>query len=235
MQLFYSPELSSGNDTFTFSKEESHHIVKVLRKKEHDTLIITNGKGKVFYGTILNANPKECRIKINSEFSQNKREYHLHIAIAPTKMNERFEWFLEKATEIGGDEITPILCDNSERKKIKHERFEKIIQSAMQQSLQFYLPQLNPLVKFNDFIKKVHDGNCFIAHCENEQKEQLKRNINPGKNLIILIGPEGDFSKTEILNAIENNFKPISLGHNRLRTETAGIVACHTVSLLNEH
>lgn len=232
MQLFYSPDITKTSSQYTFSKEESKHIVKVLRKKEGDTLYITNGKGYLFTGEIMVADMKNCVIDISSQKQKNKHNYHLHIAIAPTKMNDRMEWFLEKAVEIGIDEITPIICDNSERKVIKPERFEKIIQSAMKQSLQTHLPKLNNCIPFKTFINQSFSGQTFIAHCEEQNKKELQKEIDNNNNqYTILIGPEGDFSIAEIKTALEKDFTPVTLGNTRLRTETAGIVACHTVAL----
>ena len=160
--------------------------------------------------------------------------YHLHIAIAPTKNMDRLEWFVEKATEIGISEITPLLCRYSERKVVKLERINKIIVSAMKQSKKSLLPQLNEMISFNDFIKKCegHD-NCFIAHCYNQNKQSLSQLYLKGNDATIVIGPEGDFSEEEVESALKNGFSPITLGESRLRTETAGIVACHTIQLLN--
>lgn len=232
MQLFYSKDITANSDTFTFSKEESKHIIRVLRKKEDDTLHITNGKGILFTVTIVIADPKKCTVRICKKIQKTKHNYHLHIAIAPTKMNDRMEWFLEKATEIGIDEITPVFCDNSERKAIKKERFEKIIQSAMKQSLQTYLPKLNDAIPLKDFLNIDHNGQKVIAHCEETDKKELYSTLKKEQSYIILIGPEGDFSNNEIQTAITNNFTPVSLGNTRLRTETAGIVACNTVALI---
>ncbi|MGB1268601.1 MAG: 16S rRNA (uracil(1498)-N(3))-methyltransferase [Flavobacteriaceae bacterium] len=233
MQLFYSPNINSELQQFTFSKEESKHIVRVLRKKEGDSLAITNGKGHLYHVVVTLADQKNCIVQINSFEQIQHHNYKLHIAIAPTKMNDRMEWFLEKATEIGIDEITPIFCDNSERKVIKKERFEKIIQSAMKQSLQMQLPKLNNAISFKEFISKTHDGQLFIAHCEDQDKKTLQKEVKPLQNYTVLIGPEGDFSAKEIELALTHNFTPVSLGNTRLRTETAGIVACHTIALLN--
>jgi 16S rRNA (uracil1498-N3)-methyltransferase len=233
MQLFYSSEISNNDKQYTFNKEESKHIVKVLRKKEGDLLTITNGRLELFNVEITIADTKKCLVKIKSIIHKKKHHYKLHIAIAPTKMNDRMEWFLEKATEIGIDEITPVFCNNSERKIIKKERFEKIIQSAMKQSLQTHLPKLNEPKNFSEFITQEFEGEKFIAHCEELEKKQLKSLIHPNKNYIILIGPEGDFSLKEIELALKNNFTPVAIGNTRLRTETAGIVACHTISLIN--
>ncbi len=231
MQLFYSKHINFGDKQYTFSKEESKHIVRVLRKKEEDVLQITNGKGYLFTGKICIANNYNCTINILEAVKHKKHNYYLHIAIAPTKNNDRLEWFLEKATEIGIDEITLIICDNSERKVIKKERLNKVIQSATKQSLQFYMPKLNEAVSFNTFIQQKQKGNLYIAHCENLEKSDLKNQIQPQKNQTILIGPEGDFSSAEINVALQNKYKPVRLGNTRLRTETAGIVACHTVAI----
>ena len=234
MQLFYNPNIKESTKQFSFDKDESKHITKVLRKKEGDILHITNGNGWLFKAEISIANIKNCIVTIIEKELQPKHPYNLHLAVAPTKMNDRYEWFLEKATEIGIDSITPIICDHSERKVIKHERFEKIIQSAMKQSLNCYLPKLNEAIKFNDFIKQEFSGQLFIAHCEETERKSLKEKLLPNKNITILIGPEGDFSVKEIETAIQNNFIPVTLGTNRLRTETAAIVACHSVAFTNE-
>lgn len=233
MQLFYNPSLDNSFKQFYFSKEESKHITKVLRKKEGDILHITNGRGHLFKAKILLSDPKKCKAQIVSVDKTIPRQHTLHIAVAPTKMNDRYEWFLEKATEIGINEITPIICENSERKIIKPERLEKVLQSAMKQSLQTYLPKLNPAIRFKDFISNTKAELNFIAHCEDEEKLDLKRRVAPDKDVLILIGPEGDFSKNEIAAAYDNGFLPISLGKNRLRTETAAIVACATVAIMN--
>lgn len=155
------------------------------------------------------------------------------MAVAPTKLNDRFEWFLEKATEIGVHEITPIICERSERKVIKRERMQKVIQSAMKQSLQTYLPKLNQAISFKEYMDRSREGLLFIAHCEDEEKMELKRRAAPDKDVTILIGPEGDFSHSEIQLAYEKGFLPISMGKNRLRTETAAIVACTMVTMIN--
>lgn len=234
MQLFYNPDISEKSNTFSFPKDESRHIIKVLRKKTGDTLHITNGKGYLFTAEITIADQKNCVVNIiNSEFKK-PTDYKLHLAVAPTKMNDRYEWFLEKATEIGITSITPIYCDHSERKKVKTDRFEKILQSAMKQSLHLYLPSLNEPISFKDYINQDFSGNLFIAHCEETDKKSLKNEIKPNTETTILIGPEGDFSVNEIETAIKNKFIPVTLGNTRLRTETAAIVACHSVAFINE-
>ena len=220
-----------------FSKEESKHIIKVLRKNIGDILEITNGKGSFFTAEITQANPNKCFAKITEEFPQKPLSYHLHLAVAPTKLNDRFEWFLEKATEIGISEITPIFCERSERKNIKPERFEKIIQSAMKQSLKGFLPILHPAISFKEFVlqQKNNSSKKYIAHCEDTDRKPLKKEIQAKDSIVILIGPEGDFSEKEITYALTNRFVPITLGESRLRTETAAVVACHSVAFLNEN
>lgn len=234
MQLFYNPDLTEGTTNFSFSKEESRHLVKVLRKSVGDSAKITNGKGLLFTASITSANHNSCKAEIISKETQPRRNYNLHLAVAPTKMNDRYEWFLEKATEIGIDTITPIICDHSERKVIKPERFERILQSAMKQSLNCYLPKLNPAMRFSEFFNQGFQGQLFIAHCEETDKKSLKEKLRPETDVTILIGPEGDFSSYEIDMAVLNRFIPVTLGKTRLRTETAGIVACHSVAFVNE-
>lgn len=234
MQLFYNSDIKSTDTIFQFDKEESKHIIKVLRKRGGDIIHITNGKGYLFHSEITLESEKKCEVRIIKIDAFEARKYNLHIAIAPTKMNDRLELFLEKATEIGIDEISLILCDHSERKTFKIDRAEKIIQAAMKQSNQFYLPKINEPISFNEFITKETDSLKFIAHCEEDKKDLFKNGFQPNQNILILIGPEGDFSTKEITLALKNNFIPVSLGNTRLRTETAGIVACHTVALINE-
>ena len=234
MQLFYNPDITNQTKQFSFNREESKHIVKVLRKRTGDQLHITNGKGWLFTSEIIIADIKKCTVSIETKTLQTKHNYNLHLVVSPTKMNDRYEWFLEKATEIGIDSITPIICDHSERKIIKQERFEKIIQSAMKQSLHCYLPKLSQALTFKDFMKQEFNGQLFIAHCEESVRKSFKKQLQPKQDVTILIGPEGDFSVKEIEMAIENNFIPVTLGETRLRTETAAIVACHSVAYTNE-
>lgn len=233
MHIFYTPELS-GN-TYTLDETESKHCIRVLRLEKGDEITLVDGRGGLFTAEIEDPNPKRCVVKvIQEQLDFGKRIFHVHVAIAPTKNIERIEWFLEKATEIGIDRVTPLLCRYSERKEIKNERLEKVMVSAMKQSLKAYLPQLDELTKFNEFIRLPFSGQKFIAHCEEQHRELLKNTIKHGENYLILIGPEGDFSAEEIRMAIDAGFVPVSLGDSRLRTETAGVVACHTFNLLNE-
>lgn len=234
MQLFYNPDITPDATTFTFDKEESRHIVKVLRKKEGDTIHITNGKGYLITSEVTFANEKKCEVTIISKQFFEPMPYGLHLAVAPTKMNDRYEWFLEKAVEIGITEITPLICEHSERVNFKADRFEKILQSAMKQSLQYYMPVLNEPVPFNTLVKEERDGLLFIAHCEETDKKLLKTELKPAQAVTILIGPEGDFSTKEINLALSQNYVPVSLGNTRLRTETAAVVAAHSVAFINE-
>jgi 16S rRNA (uracil1498-N3)-methyltransferase len=234
MQLFYNPDITPGTTTFLFDKEESRHIVKVLRKKEGDTIAITNGSGYLFTSEITFANEKKCEVLVTAEQFFEPAPYQLHLAVAPTKLNDRYEWFLEKAVEIGITQITPIICEHSERIAFKADRFEKIVQTAMKQSLQFYLPVLHEPVPFSTFVNEFKEGALFIAHCEETDKKLLKHALQPKQVTTILIGPEGDFSTKEINQALGLGYIPVSLGNTRLRTETAAIVAAHSVAFVNE-
>ena len=228
MQLFY---LEHPEKEIILSAEESKHATRVLRKKEGDILNFTDGKGNLYKAEITLADSRKCRLEIvSSDQKEKQHNYHLHIAIAPTKNMDRFEWFLEKATEIGIDEITPIICSRSERKVIKTERGNRILLSAMKQSLKCHLPKLNEAISLNDFINQDLKGAKYIAHCEDGKKNELKK-VNKTDKTLILIGPEGDFSPKEIALALQNQFKAVSLGTSRLRTETAGIVAVHTINI----
>jgi 16S rRNA (uracil1498-N3)-methyltransferase len=234
MQLFYTPGLNSNE--YTLDEQESKHCIKVLRMHNGDELNLIDGIGNLYTAAIINDNYKACKLRIidiKKEFE--KRDYWLHIAIAPTKNIERFEWFLEKATEIGIDEITPIISEKSERKQVNNERLERIIISAMKQSIKAYKPKLNEAISFKNFISvKDNSKSKFIAHCIDSEKQELKNIYKKTGNAIVLIGPEGDFSQNEVNTAVNNAYSPVSLGNSRLRTETAGVVACHTINLLND-
>ena len=234
MQLFYNPTITEFTEIFSFDKEESKHIIKVLRKKDTDILFVTNGLGFLFKTEITLASDSKCTVKILSFEKQPRSKFHLHLAVSPTKMNDRYEWFLEKATEIGIHEITPIICDHSERKVVNKERFDKILLVAMKQSNELYLPKLNEAVTLKEFLKHERTGLKLIAHCEEANKQTLKSVLKPNADVTMLIGPEGDFSEKEIAVALENSYIPVSLGNTRLRTETAAIVACHSVVFINE-
>ncbi len=234
MQLFYTSTLDPHSLAYTFDREESKHIIKVLRKKEGDIIYVTNGLGYLFTTEISLASDSKCTVRIVRSQFTNPLPYRLHLVVAPTKMNERYEWFLEKATEIGIHEITPIICDHSERTVFKSERMEKIIVAAMKQSNQLYLPKLNSPISFKNFIAQEFSGKKFIAHCEPTQRQSLKSVLQKNKDVTLLIGPEGDFSVKEIEIALSKGYIPVTLGETRLRTETAAVVACHSVVFNNE-
>ncbi|MBI9065703.1 MAG: 16S rRNA (uracil(1498)-N(3))-methyltransferase [Salinivirgaceae bacterium] len=233
MQVFYTPNIKKI--TYTLPEEESKHAIKVLRMQAGDEICMIDGKGGMYFGIIDEPDAKKCVIRVIEKIEQyNRRNYQIHIAIAPTKNIDRYEWFLEKATEIGIDEITPLICHRSERKVVKTDRLEKILLSAMKQSIKAYRPKLNEPIKFKDFIKQNIEGTKLIAHCETNPKPSLKSKLANNNKFTILIGPEGDFSPEEITLALENNYEEIHLGKSRLRTETAGIVACHTVNIIKD-
>jgi 16S rRNA (uracil1498-N3)-methyltransferase len=232
MHLFYTPDISLP--VYFLSEEESKHCTRVLRLKPKDRVQLIDGAGNLYHAEITDAHPKRTQltiIDVQQEFG--KRNHYLHIAIAPTKNIERFEWFLEKATEIGIDEITPIISHHSERKEVKIERLNKIITSAVKQSLKAYHPRLNEIVSFKNYVAYPYSGQKFIAHCEKLEKSFLKDVIELQGNYIILIGPEGDFSSSEINIALENGYQSITLGESRLRTETAALEACFEINFLN--
>jgi 16S rRNA (uracil1498-N3)-methyltransferase len=231
MHLFYVKNIVS--DLYGFDKEESRHC-KVLRLKTGDKVYLTDGRGTMFEAEITDNDQAATKVKIiKTHVEYNKRPFYLHIAIAPTKSPDRFEWFLEKATEIGIDEITPIICGRSEKTHLKPDRLEKIVASAMKQSFSAYLPRINPARPFNDLVKESVLSQKFIAYCNEAERLELKSMCQPEKPALILIGPEGDFTENEIDMAKKNHFVPISLGNSRLRTETAGMVACTIVNLIN--
>lgn len=229
--IFFAPDILS-NPELPF--EEGQHCIKVLRKKEGDEIFLTDGKGCFYDTRIIQAHPKHCIVDIvNTVKTPKNWNFNLQIAFAPTKNIDRIEWFAEKATEIGIDRFSPILCDHSERKEIKAQRIEKILISAMKQSQKAILPQLGEIQQFRKFIEQDFEGQKFIAHCYEQEKRELKDIYKKGNNALILIGPEGDFSEKEVEIAIAKGFIPVSLGESRLRTETAALVACHTIHVLN--
>ncbi|RKR81259.1 16S rRNA (uracil1498-N3)-methyltransferase [Mucilaginibacter gracilis] len=233
MQLFYTPDITDS-PIYYLSEEESKHCIRVLRLQLADHVNLIDGLGGLYEAEIIDAHPKKVALKLlslQSEFE--KRNHYLHIAVAPTKNIERLEWFLEKATEIGIDEISLLNCARSERKEAKAERLNKIITSAIKQSLKAYHPQLNEITPFQKLVTQPFNGQKFIAHCEPGHKLQLKDAIKPNGNYLILIGPEGDFTPKEIEDALQNGFEPITLGNSRLRTETAALEACFEVNFLN--
>ena len=233
MQLFYAPDVTLP--LYTLNDEESKHCVRVLRLRQGDTLHLTDGRGSLHRCEIVEAHQHHCTVKIVETLSEyGRRPYSLTMAVAPTKNIDRFEWFVEKATEIGFDELTFLNCRYSERKVIKTERIDKILVSAIKQSLKANKPVLNEMTDFNKFISQDFKGQKFICHCYEGEKKLLKEAIVPGEDALILIGPEGDFSEEEVAKAIEAGFQPVSLGKSRLRTETAALVAAHTLNLFNQ-
>lgn len=233
MHIFYTPYLKNSQDLF-LSEEESKHCVRVLRLQLGDTINLVDGTGGFYEANITDTNPKKVQFAIvKSETEFGKRNHYLHIAIAPTKNIERVEWFLEKATEIGIDEITPVICDRSERKEVKIDRLEKVITSAVKQSVKAYHPKLNNTIRFRKLITSGFDGQTFIAHCLSQEKTGLKESLVHSGKYLVLIGPEGDFTQQEIDTAIKAGFIPISLGESRLRTETAALEACFEINYLN--
>ena len=233
MNLFFSPDIKEG--LYQLPEEESRHIVRVLRMKTGDSIFLTDGIGNMVEASIADTTTKQCSVKtIHTTHEYQKRPFHLHIAIAPTKNTDRFEWFLEKSTEIGIDVITPLLCSHSERTHLKTDRLQKVIIAAMKQSLKAYLPKLDEPVQFKRFIQKPFDGKKFIAYCSQDDPAELKNVYRKGAKTLILIGPEGDFSPEEVDLAKKQGYIPISLGKSRLRTETAGIVACTVINFLNQ-
>lgn len=229
MNLFYLPEIANGHTHL--DAEESRHVVKVLRKVTGDELAITDGKGFFYEARITNADAKKCSFEIVSKKEFPKKNYFIRIAIAPTKNADRMEWFVEKAVEIGIDKITFFQSKTSERKTINLERIEKIAISAMKQSQQAWLPIISGIGSFKELLKEKADQK-FIAYVDAANPEHLKNVAKPKGDYLILIGPEGDFSQDELKLALENKFQKVSLGTNRLRTETAGLVACQLLNFI---
>lgn len=231
MQIFYTPDIET---TPELPEDEAKHAVRVLRLPEGSTILLTDGKGAFYEATITQAHPKHCLIEINRKWEQSRLwQPHIHLAIAPTKNMDRMEWLVEKATEVGIDEISFLQCRYSERKEIKLPRLEKIAVSAMKQSKKATLPLLNPMIPFKELLKKENNSRKLIAHCEEESKTLLKYAFSVHEDVTILIGPEGDFSPEEIAQALINGYKPVSLGESRLRTETAALVALTTIHFVN--
>jgi len=235
LQLFYTPDILPHAKAYVLSEEESKHAVRVLRLTEGQPVHLVDGRGGLYEGIITEAHPKRTAIEIevyNTNYGE--RPYYLHVAIAPTKNMDRIEWFLEKATEVGIDEITPIICDHSERKEIKPERLKKVMVAAMKQSLKAYLPKLNEAVKLSEFLGSSDAGlQKFIAHCAAGDKFFLTDRMEVAGRYLILIGPEGDFSTLEIGAAVETGYVPVTLGSARLRTETAALMACLEIAVAN--
>ena len=227
MQLFYTPHITEDDEVFTLSKDESHHAVKVLRIKEGDEIHTTNGQGLMVRAVVELASPSMLKVKVVERIDDfQRRDYKIHVAIAPTKMNERMEWFLEKATEVGVDEITPIICHHSERRVYNCERGRRVILSAGKQSLKATFPVLNEAMSFMDFIKNCNSASRFMAHCmDDDEKILLPSLMRDANDICVLIGPEGDFSPQELQEARKAGFRAVSLGSSRLRAETAALYA----------
>lgn len=233
MRLFYNQDISETDSKVVLLKEETKHLTKVMRKKVGDIIFMTNGKGLLVETKInlINKSNTELLIVKSKTYSQSK--FKINIAIAPTKMNDRTEWFVEKATEIGIDSISTLLCEKSERKTIKLDRLNKIAVSAMKQSLQYYKPYVQEIVTFDSFINDCKSDNKFIAHCKEVNKQHLSSYKLNSNSTTVLIGPEGGFTQKEIQNAEEKGFIAVTLGNNRLRTETAALVATQILSEFN--
>ena len=232
-QFFYSTQIDG--DIIILPEDETLHALKVLRKKSGDKLMVVDGKGGLYETCVESVNTKNCRlniISVDKEFSQ--RNYYIHIGIAPSKSHDRIEWFVEKAVEIGVQEISFILTDHSERKSIKLKRIEKRAVSSMKQSLKAFLPKINDIVPLKNLIKICSNDEKYIGYLNKDKNNHLIQSATPKSDYCMLIGPEGDFSSSEINESQEFGFKPVSLGNSRLRTETAGLAACHILNLLNE-
>jgi 16S rRNA (uracil1498-N3)-methyltransferase len=234
MQVFYAPDIK--NNSYTLDENESKHLIRVLRMTKGTEVRLIDGKGNLYEGIIEIPDQKKCTIAITGMIRDfEKRNYNLHIAISPLKNPERFEWFIEKSVEIGIDEITPIICRNTEKAGLKSDRINNIIISAMKQSLKATKTILNAPCPFNDFIMRNHEGIRMIAHCNVLYKRsRISELYSKKENPVILIGPEGDFSVGEINKAAENGYLQVHLGNSRLRTETAGVAACHSIYFMNQ-
>ena len=234
MQIFYAPDIH-GN-SYTLDEKESKHLIRVLRMTKGSNVRLIDGKGNLYEGIISNPDHNKCTIDITGKTKDfEKRNYRLHIAISPLKNPERFEWFVEKSVEIGIDEITPLICKNTEKPGIKIDRVNNLIISAMKQSLKAKKTVLNEPCSFKDFVSNDLNGIRMIAHCDaSTERKKISEVFSKNTNSIILIGPEGDFSREEITSAITMGFIPVHLGPSRLRTETAGVAACHSIYFINQ-
>lgn len=231
MHLFYTPDIAT---TLELPQDEAAHAIRVLRLAEGSEVMLTDGKGSFYRAEIDMISGKRCYVRIVETITPDPLwRGHLHLAMAPTKNMDRIEWFAEKATEIGFDELTFLDCRFSERRVVKTERVEKILVSAMKQSLKPTLPLLNGMTPFDKFVSQPFEGQKFIAHCYEGEKEALLQALQPGENALVLIGPEGDFSPEEVQKAMTYGFRPITLGRSRLRTETAALVAVHMMNIVN--
>lgn len=233
MHLFYTPDIEGLQ--YTLDADESRHCVRVLRLGAGEAVVLVDGKGNWYNGVIGKADPKGCIVQCHEKIENfGRRSFRLHIAMAPTKNIDRTEWMLEKCTEMGVDTVTMLDTRYSERKVVKDERLEKVVAAAMKQSLKAYLPRINPMTGFDRFVKSCGEKHKFIAHCNPGEKKRMDELYLPGEDVVILIGPEGDFSEEEVAKAVQAGFQSVTLGQSRLRTETAGIVACHSINFMNK-
>ena len=229
MHLFYTPEIAHSHE---LPADEAAHALRVLRLQPGDEVRLTDGQGGFYHARISECNRKRCMVEVIEREEQAPLwRGHLHLALAPTKNMDRMEWLAEKATEIGFDELTFLNCQWSERRIVKGERIEKILISAMKQSLKARLPKLNDITDFAQFVKQPVGGQKFIAHCHEGEKTPLRQALQPAQDALVLIGPEGDFSPDEVALAVAEGFTPVTLGNTRLRTETAALVAVHLMNL----
>lgn len=231
MNIFYQPLIPQGIQHL--DPDESRHVIRVLRKKQGEKIQLTDGKGFFYEAIITNADAHQCSFDVNKKIAEAKRSFSIHIAISPTKNTDRMEWFVEKAVELGVDEITLVDCDHTEHQHVKVERLEKMAVSAMKQSLKAKLPVIHPLTNFRNAIILYDAAEKYIAHVDRENQNQLQNLVTAGTSYFVLIGPEGDFSEEELTLADSRGFKKVSLGPSRLRTETAGLAACHILNLAN--
>ena len=232
MQLFFTPEITLP--LYTLPEDESKHCVRVLRLSAGDILSLTDGRGNLYTAMVVTPDPKRCTVEItHTEQELGKLPYKLTIAVAPTKNTDRYEWLLEKATEIGVEAVVPLDCRHSERHTLNAERVKKIVAGAMKQSLKAYLPRVEPMTPFPELVRREFDGVKLIAHCHPGDKAYIPDVAPPGRDVMVMIGPEGDFSPEEVAQALENGFKAVSLGNSRLRTETAALMAVAEVSIIN--
>ncbi|MBX2841901.1 MAG: 16S rRNA (uracil(1498)-N(3))-methyltransferase [Flammeovirgaceae bacterium] len=235
MATFFKEDLEENSKEITLSQEESRHCVKVLRFSNGDKISLINGKGFIFQGELLNNDLKKLKIRIDqSQYFNKEQSYRIHIAIAPTKNMDRIEWFVEKATEIGIDKISFIKTRHSERKHLKTTRIHNIIQSALKQSGNLYLPEITELIEFKNFVEMVTEEERFIAYVPENPNNSLIKKSSKKKTYCILVGPEGGFSEEEVALAQVQGFDPVSLGKTRLRTETAGLYACSILNIINQ-
>lgn len=231
MNLFYQPLITEG--VLHLDADESRHCIKVLRKRSGEEIRITDGKGFFYEARITKTDDRQCTFQIDKKIKEPARNFTIHIAISPTKNADRIEWFVEKAVEIGIDSITLLTCERTERTFIKTERLEKLAVGAMKQSIKYTLPVINGVTSFSALVKTQTSSSRFIAFVDHLNPHHLKDSIQPASDYLLLIGPEGDFTPDELSLAMLHDFKKVSLGPHRLRTETAGLAACHILNLIN--